>query len=174
MRAILSLALAAVVACLSTGCIFSEYSPGAIVAQHPPNATRQLGSLDVAFSLGRDFARIGYDSLLLTIDVGNREARPCAFDLGAVEIAGRTDDGSIVPLHFYDPRREITPRHLDALSSVRIYVRVDGGVAPSHVAAVCFDVRALAPDHPRASPDDICFARTDEGFVAVDAIGGAR
>ena len=172
-RAVPLAALFGVLAVGTGGCLFAEYTPGAIVAEHPPHATRQLGSLDVALDLGRDFERVGYDSLLLTIDVGNREARPCAFDLAAIDIAARVDTGAVVHLHLHDPRAELRVLHVDSSSSTRVRVRVDGPVSPSHVAAVCFDLRALTPDHPRASPDDVCFVRTRDGFMAVDAIGDA-
>jgi hypothetical protein len=140
-----------------TGCGAPYRANDLVAAGASPARVRQLGCLDVAFDVGKS-SEVPDESLLLSVDVANHCGRPVAFDLRALAIFAADAGGRMLPVRFWDPRRELRAVHVDPLVHGHEWVRVDAPTAmPDHV---CLDVRAVAPDAPDNAAAPLCFRPT--------------
>jgi len=117
-----------------------------------------VGCLDVAVALTDDETA---PSPVVAYSFGNNCFHQTIVDLSAVRVFGVQADRTRVELAAYDPRRELRPMQLDALTagSERIAYRSAAAPAPQEV---CVDLGRLDADAP-PSEQWKCLTMTDGG-----------
>jgi|HubBroStandDraft_6_1064221.scaffolds.fasta_scaffold69518_5 hypothetical protein len=111
-----------------------------------------VSCLDVAVTLTQD--ELAPDPVV-SYEFGNSCFHETIVDFSAVHVVATTADGQQVPLSAFDPRGEIKPLQLDALTSgdERIAYRASNPVA---MTSVCVDLGGLDAKYP-TDPQWRCF-----------------
>lgn len=99
---------------LTSGCFFSSYDPGALVASaagDPSTRVMALGCLDVALRSSSD-VQVEPSHPVLRVALGNRCPHAVPVRFSQMRVVGRYDEGP-VPLALRDPRGEVHDAMLD-------------------------------------------------------------
>ncbi len=140
----LALALAPLV---GAGC---SYKPSSFDYYWHPFAGQRLTGACLDLGIGRDDQ--GYTlGPVIGYTFGNRCEHRVTVDLASLRVVAHGIDGSVTPLHAYDPNAEIRPATLVALGAGQelIEYRDSAGTPAARTADVCVDIGAIEPESPR-------------------------
>jgi hypothetical protein len=126
----------------------------------PRADVRDLGCLAVGISPRRD-DRFPESSMLVELEVVNRCDVPTPFNVSALRMWSRNDDGQVSKVSWYDPNKSLGLVHVQIQAVGREFMRIDDVGDPGQVAEVCFDLSHVALS-ARTTETPICVGFLDE------------